>query len=93
MTNRFSLTFGQLPSSYVYEKIWSALPKTEKAYLSCSSNETMPVDEIITKVPYNEKSCSVYRDRLIKRGLINGDEHGKVSLVLPRFDIFISKQI
>lgn len=82
----------QYLSSYVYEKIWSALPKNEKAYLSCFSNETMPVDEIIAKVPYNEKSCSVYRDRLIKRGLINGDEHGKVSLVLPRFDIFILKQ-
>lgn len=47
---------------------------------------------LINKVPYDEKSCSVYRDRLIKRDLIVGLEQGKIMLTLPRFEIFISNQ-
>ncbi len=50
------------------------------------------IENIAKNVAYDEKSCSVYRDRLIKRGLIMANEHGKVSLTLPRFEIFIAKQ-
>lgn len=47
---------------------------------------------LINKVPCDEKSYSVYRDRLIKRGLIVGLEQGKIMLTLPRFEVFISNQ-
>lgn len=79
-------------SIYVYEKIWSALPNNEKKYLKCFDSDLLTTDDIISRVPYDEKSCSVYRDRLIKRGLIVGIEHGKVALSLPRFEFFIRKQ-
>lgn len=50
------------------------------------------IENIAKNVAYDQKSCSAYRDRLIKRGLIIANERGKVSLTLPRFDIFIAKQ-
>ena len=91
------MTFGQLPSSYinrehVSDKIWSELPNNEKEYLKTFKNEIASTESIVHSVPFDEKSSSVYRDRLIKRGLIAAAEYGKVRLVLPRFEIFISKQ-
>lgn len=50
------------------------------------------IENIGKNVAYDEKSCSVYRDGLIKRGLIMANERGKVSLTLLRFEIFIAKQ-
>lgn len=79
-------------SIYVYEKIWSVLPQNEKLFLKCFTKEIQSMDVIIAKTPYNDKSCSVYRDRLIKRGLIYSYSFGKVALALPRFEVFISKQ-
>ena len=81
----------QYLSIYVYDKIWSALPQKEKEYLKCFDSDVALTKEIIGKVPYDEKSCSIYRDRLIKRGLIKAVEYGKIELVLPRFDIFVQE--
>lgn len=82
----------QYLSIYVYDKIWSKLPNNEKEYLKVFKNEIASTESIVNSVPFDEKSSSVYRDRLIKRGLIAATEYGKVRLVLPRFEIFISKQ-
>ncbi len=82
----------QYLSIYVYDKIWSKLPNNEKEYLKAFKNEIASTESIVNSVPFDEKSSSVYRDRLIKRGLIVAAEYGKVRLVLPRFEIFISKQ-
>lgn len=82
----------QYLSIYVYDKIWSKLPNNEKEYLKAFKNEIASTESIVQSVPFDEKSSSVYRDRLIKRGLIAAVEYGKVKLVLPRFEIFISKQ-
>ncbi|MBE6133763.1 MAG: ATP-binding protein [Erysipelotrichaceae bacterium] len=82
----------QYLSIYVYDKIWSALPKNEKELLRCFEKDEMSTEELIKKVPFDIKSFSVYRDRLIKRGLIIGNEYGKASLSLPRFNVFVSNQ-
>ena len=37
-------------------------------------------------------SFSVLRDRLIRKGLVIGDERGKLSFALPRFDYFVNNQ-
>ena len=82
----------QYLSIYVYDKIWSGLPNNEKVFLRCFKSDALTIDELIKKVPYDEKSCSVYRDRLIKRGLLTPVGYGKISLTLPRFEKFIVKQ-
>ena len=82
----------QYLSIYVYEKTWSVLPQNEKIFLKAMGGEVALFEEVNKKTPYDLKSCSVYRDRVIKRGLIVWLERGKIGLVLPRFDIFIEKQ-
>ena len=82
----------QYLSIYVYEKIWSILPKNEKIYLKCFTSDVSTTEDVTQKVPYDKKSCSVYRDRLIKRGIIVSKGYGSIELLLPRFEHFISKQ-
>ena len=69
------------------------LPKNEKIFLSAfRNNDVLTTEEVIELSGMNDKTVSVYRDRLIKRGLIRGLEHGVISLVLPRFSNFIDAQ-
>ena len=82
----------QYLSIYVYEKIWSVLPDNEKTYLKCFEDETISIEEVLTKTGFDKRNNSVYRDRLIKRGLVVSTERGKLSLTLPRFLEFIKKQ-
>ena len=82
----------QYLSIYVYDKIWSNLPKNERVFLKCFKDESTAIKAILEEVPYKEDSAYVYRDRLIKRGLIAPTSFGVVSLTLPRFESFISKQ-
>lgn len=82
----------QYLSIYVYDKIWLALPKNEKQLLKCFDKDEMSTGELLNKVPFDNKSFSVYRERLIKRGLLISAGHGKISFALPRFLEFILKQ-
>lgn len=82
----------QYLSIYVYDKIWSKLPGNEREYLKCFETDETTTEIIASKVSYDYKSSSVYRDRLIKRGLITSDAYGVISLALPRFEVFIKKQ-
>ena len=82
----------QYLSIYVYDKIWSKLPNNEKLFLKCFKTDVLTTEEALRKVPYDNKSYDVYRDRLIKRGIINSKEYGIIELTLPRFEHFIEKQ-
>lgn len=91
--NKIYNELDQYLSIYVYDKIWSNLPKNERTFLTCFKNESITTKAILEEVSYNENSIYVYRDRLIKRGLIASASLGTVSLTLPRFENFISKQV
>ena len=91
--NKIYKELDQYLSIYVYDKIWSNLPKNERIFLKCFKNESITTKAILEEVPYNENSIYVYRDRLIKRGLIASASLGTISLTLPRFENFISKQV
>jgi hypothetical protein len=80
-------------SSYVYDKIWESLPEKEKIFLKTFNDENNSIEEIMNKTKYNEKEISVYRDRIIKRGLLVSKKRGELTLALPRFLVYISKQI
>ena len=79
-------------SVYVYGIIWSVLPGSEKALLKCFDEEEMATQALLEKVPYDEKSFSVHRDRLIKRGLLVSGGYGRIRIALPRFLEFLRKQ-
>ena len=82
--------FDQYLAEFVYEKIWSELAKTEKEVLKViSQNDVTVVKEIRNLLSMDSSKFSVYRNRLMDKGLINGSEYGKVKLVLPRFKEFV----
>lgn len=90
--NKIYDELDQYLSIYVYDKIWTALPNSEKLFLKSFDKDTISFKEVMEKTAFDKKSCSVYRDRLIKRGLISSVSFGVMELILPRFANFISKQ-
>lgn len=81
--------YDQYLSEFSYEKIWSEIPAKEKKILrSLAKSETGKVQEIREIAGISSSEFSVYRDRLIDRGLICGKEYGYVRYTLPRFGEF-----
>ena len=82
--------FDERMAEYCYEKIWEDLSETEKKVVSyISQNEKCKTKDIAENVLESANSFSVIRDRLIKKGIIDGSEYGYVSLALPRFDKYV----
>lgn len=84
--------FDEKMSEYCYEKIWEDLSPVEKQIVTViAENGEIKTAQLLSALQDMSKSTfSVYRDRLIKKGIIDGSKHGIVSLNLPRFKIFIA---
>jgi ribosomal protein L20A (L18A) len=82
--------FSQYLEEYVYEKIWSELSKGDKELLvaMAKTNDTK-VEAIRKIIKKASNSFSVYRNRLIKKGLIISPEYGHLEFTLPRFKEFV----
>lgn len=86
-------TFDTLLAEHVYEKIYSTLSNNEKNIVnSFSSNEETKVAELIEKAKLDSKSFSLYRDRLIKKGVLTSKTYGYLCFTLPRFYEFLRNQ-
>lgn len=85
--------YDQYLQEYVYEKIWSELSSHDRDVLtvisSCGSDR---VKDIREKLGMNSQQFSVYRDRLKRKGVINTQEYGRISVALPRFAEFVQIQ-
>ena len=75
---------------YVYEKVWSEMSAGDKklAY-GAAKSKNGKAKEIKKITSMSDNEYSVYRDRLIKRGIFNGSEHGYLSFTLPLFDEYV----
>ena len=82
--------FSLYLEEYVYEKIWSELSKGDKELLvaMAKTNDTK-VEAIRKTIKKASNSFSVYRNRLIKKGLIISPEYGHLEFTLPRFIEFV----
>ena len=49
----------------------------------------MKTKDIISHTGTSQKAYSVQRDRLIKKGITDGREHGTLKLILPRFEEYV----
>lgn len=86
--------YDQYLEEYVYEKMYSELSSNDKKILKAfTSDGTNNVGDLLEKSNMKKNVFSVYRDRLIKRGIIETPEYGKLSLKLPRFYEFLERQI
>ncbi len=77
---------------FVYEKIWSESSKGDRQILyGIAETESGKISEIRKLLGIETNQFNPYRKRLIKRGLINGEERGYVRFTLPFFGEFVSE--
>ena len=77
---------------YVYEKIWSELSETDQKVLyAMSSTDDTKVEKIRDAANMKSPNFSVYRDRLIKKGLIYQTKYANLDFTLPRFRDFVKR--
>ena len=82
--------FSQYLEEYVYEKVWSELSKGDKDILSAMAKTAdTKVEAIRNTMNKASNSFSVYRNRLIKKGIITSPEYGHLDFSLPRFKEFV----
>ena len=80
----------QYLEEYAYDKIWSELSRLDKRVLEgLSASKTRSVTELRKSLGMSPNQFGTYRTRLLKRGLVNGDEYGYLSLSLPFFESYI----
>ncbi len=73
-----------------YNKFWKDLAKAERRFLiALSSSHTKQKSEIIGADPGFKDSYSVYRARLMEKGLLFSPSYNKLDFVLPRFEEFV----
>ena len=87
--NALSFVRNYLEES-VYIKIWSELSLEDKRFLKgVVDSGSGKAGDIKKLLNFDNGKYSVYRDRLIRSGILNGDEHGKVRITLPLFEEFV----
>ena len=84
------ISFRQHLDEYVYDKIWSELSlKDRKVLYVTSETKDGKISKIRETLEMESNEFSPYRERLIKKGLLNGDERGYVRFVLPMFEEYV----
>lgn len=82
--------FDQYLRDYVYEKIYYDLPLVEKKivnYLAISVDGS--ISDLLTEMDMSKGSMSQYRDKLLKKGIIEKISWGKIDFALPRFREYV----
>lgn len=77
---------------YVYEKIWSELSEIDQKVLcAMATTSNTKVEKIREIVNMNSSLFSVYKNRLIKKGLIRQIKYAHIDFILPRFREFVQR--
>ncbi len=82
--------YRQYLEDYVYEKIWSELSRGDQriAY-GVAKSKSGKISDIRSILQIDTNQFNPYRKRLIKKGILNGDQRGYVSFTLPLFEQFV----
>ena len=79
-------------AEFAYKKIWSELSKKDRevvlAAAMVSTGEIYLIREILG---WDANQFNPYRKRLIKAGIISGNQYGVITFTLPGFDEFAEK--
>ena len=85
-------SYRQYLDEYVYDKIWSELsPKDQKILYGIATSASSVVQDIRRTLNMETNEWNPYRRRLIRKGLIDGSNRGKVTFTLPQFDEYIKE--
>ncbi len=84
--------FDAYLEEYVYDKIWSELSKQDqKVVAAMAESSSEKVEDIRKVINMSSAEFSVYRKRLIKKGLVNGKNYGHLTFSLPRFEKYVKQ--
>lgn len=89
------LRMDQVLAEQVYDKIWSELSEKSKEILknmSEISENRIKVEDIRKTGNYSSNEFTVYREMLIKRGIIKSDGYGYLTFNLPRMKEYVDRQ-
>ena len=82
--------YMQYLSEIVYDKIWSELsPKDKSLARAIAESKDGKILDIREKLNMETNEFNPYRKRLIRKGIISGEERGYVYFTLPLFDKYI----
>ncbi|MCR4651604.1 MAG: ATP-binding protein [Lachnospiraceae bacterium] len=85
--------YRQFLEDYVYEKLWSELSFCDKKLLyAAAKSKSKKAKDIKIELGWENNQYTPYRDRLIKKMLINGDDYGYVKITLPLFEDYILRK-
>ena len=85
--------FDLLLAENGYEKVFSELSAESRRFLfAIAEAEAKHPKEIESALSFSHGKYSVYRKRLIDRGILNGDTRGEILFALPRFEQFLLSQ-
>ena len=77
---------------YVYDKIWSELSRKDKTVLhALGSSASMKVEHIREQLKMTSNQFTVYRTRLLRKGLVYSPDHGWLAFTLPRFREYVQR--
>ena len=77
--------------SYSYEKIWDELSDNDQLFVkTLVPQKEYNREEILSTLGEKAGIYSVYRDRLLKRGIVT-TKNARLSIALPFFDTFIER--
>ena len=89
ITEMLLVEYDQYLQEFVYNKLWSELTTVEKKILCSMKAEEVSVKDIIVSADMSSEYFSIYRDRLIKKGILMSPSYGRLMITLPRFLEFI----
>lgn len=79
--------YDQYLSEYVYDKIWHELSEKDKKVVLaiCETEGFVKVRDLRDTLGMSSGLFSTYRDKLIRKGLVDISRYGYIGLLLPRF--------
>lgn len=82
--------FRQYLEEYVYEKIWAEMSPTDrKVAKAIAQVPDGRIHDIRQLLGMETNQFNPYRMRLIRKGIVNGDQYGELKFALPLFEQFI----
>lgn len=88
------LKYDQQLTEYVYGKVYSEMSDFEKKIVKViEDDQPVKMADLSSKLNKTTTFLSVYRNNLIKEGILYSPSYGYVSFLLPRFEFFLKGQI
>ena len=86
--------FRQYLNEYVYNKLWSELSQKDRRVLRGIVEAGDPsVQAIKAQLQMTDNEWNPYRQRLVRKGIVDGSQRGMLRLTLPLFDQFVRDKI